>query len=78
MVPLVPGVFAPSRNPIYIGMLMVLIGVATLLGTLTPLLVAVVFAWRIACLVIRPEEARLRQAFGEAYDQYARCVRRWV
>ena len=72
------GVFAWSRNPMYTGMVVLLLGVAILLGTLTPFVVPALFAWLVARVFIRPEEATLRRAFGEAYERYAKHVRRWM
>ena len=71
------GPFRWSRNPIYLGMVTVLTGVATLLGTLTPLLLLPPFIWIIATRFIRVEEQMLEERFGESYSAYKRCVRRW-
>lgn len=72
------GVFAYTRNPMYLGMALVLLGHAVhrrQLRALLPLgaFVGIIDGWQIA----REEEA-LRVRFGEEYDQYADEVRRWV
>jgi protein-S-isoprenylcysteine O-methyltransferase Ste14 len=72
------GVFAWSRNPMYLGLVLVLVGVASCLGSATPLLVAFAFAWWIDARFIRPEERHLAEQFGEVYEAYARRVGRWV
>jgi protein-S-isoprenylcysteine O-methyltransferase Ste14 len=72
------GVFSFTRNPMYLGLLAVLIGVALVLGSVTPFLVAPVFAWVIAVRFIPREEAALAEQFGEAYAEYRRRVRRWL
>lgn len=72
------GVFAVSRNPMYTGMVLCLLGVAVLFGTLAPLLVPPVVGWVLSVRFIRGEEEDLRRLFGEQYDAYQRRVRRWV
>ena len=72
------GPFRFSRNPIYLGMLVFLAGVAMALGSLTPFLVIPAFAAWIHALFIVPEERRLEAAFGDAYRDYARRVRAWL
>jgi protein-S-isoprenylcysteine O-methyltransferase Ste14 len=72
------GVFSFTRNPMYLGLLGVLVGVAIMLGTATPFLVPPLFAWVIAVRFIPPEEAALAAQFGAAYAEYKRRVRRWL
>lgn len=72
------GTFRFSRNPMYLGMVLVLIGVATFLGTLTPYLVIPVFFFLITTIFIRVEEKMLEEKFGQAYLDYQRHVRRWI
>ncbi|MEX2115025.1 MAG: isoprenylcysteine carboxylmethyltransferase family protein [Pirellulales bacterium] len=72
------GPFRFSRNPIYLGMTSLLIGVAIALGSLTPLLVIPVFVALVACNVIPVEESMLQEKFGEQYTQYQARVRRWI
>lgn len=72
------GPFRVSRNPMYLGMVLVLLGTAILLGELLPFLVPFLFAWLIGSRFIRHEEDRLHAQFGDAYDEYTRRVRRWL
>lgn len=72
------GFFRYSRNPIYVGMVMALIGVALSLGSASPWVVIPVFAIIIDVLVIRVEERMLRVTFGEQYVDYQSRVRRWL
>ncbi len=72
------GVFRLSRNPIYLGFVLVLIGTAVLLGSLTPWLVAAAFAVFLDAVFVRFEERRLEEAFGDAWREYTRRVRRWL
>jgi protein-S-isoprenylcysteine O-methyltransferase Ste14 len=72
------GPFRVSRNPMYLGMVLVLLGTALLLRELAPFLIPFLFAWLIASRFIRHEENRLHAQFGDAYAAYARRVRRWL
>ena len=72
------GPFRYSRNPMYLGLALILLGVALMLGSLTPLLVVPVFMYLIQRSFIRPEEAVLEQTFGDDFRAYCRRVRRWL
>ena len=72
------GPYRYSRNPIYLGLVLALIGIGFLLGTLSPFVVVPVFIWLIQQRFIRPEEAALEKTFGSAYAKYKRQVRRWL
>ena len=71
------GPFARSRNPMYLGFALALLGAATLLGTVTPFAVVVVSVIVTDRWYIRFEERAMRKAFGDAYAEYCRSVRRW-
>ena len=72
------GVYRISRNPMYLGMLSVLIGVAVTVGATTALLVPPIFAAIIQTRFIRGEEQMLRDAYPEEYAAYCNKVRRWI
>ena len=72
------GPFAYSRNPMYAGMLLIHLGSAVALGSLTPFVVPPVFAWIIDVGFIRMEEAKLERVFGDDYLEYRGQVRRWL
>jgi protein-S-isoprenylcysteine O-methyltransferase Ste14 len=72
------GLYRFSRNPMYLGMLLVLLGVTVLLGTLSPVLPVPVFVYVLTTRFIRAEEAMLLDEFGEDYAAYCRKVRRWI
>ena len=74
----IEGPFRYSRNPMYLGLLLILGGVALLLGTVTPLVVIPVFAVLIQRRFIRAEEAALEHKFGREYTRYRVRVRRWL
>jgi protein-S-isoprenylcysteine O-methyltransferase Ste14 len=72
------GPYRITRNPMYLGMVIALLGIAVWLGSLTPLLVIPVFARLIQRLFITNEERRLSDVFGAAYHEYRNRVRRWL
>jgi protein-S-isoprenylcysteine O-methyltransferase Ste14 len=72
------GPFRFSRNPMYIGMVLVLAGIAIGLGSATPWLVVPLFAWLVTQRFIIPEERKLDATFGQQYYEYKAKVRRWV
>ena len=71
------GPFQLSRNPMYLGMVLAAIGVAMLLGTLSPFLVVGVLVWLFTTRFITVEEAVLEDEFGNAWRAYKGKVRRW-
>lgn len=72
------GVFRYSRNPLYLGEVLMLLGLAALLGNWTALLPVPVFVSVIQWCFILPEEQILRQQFEGVYRRYQRRVRRWI
>jgi protein-S-isoprenylcysteine O-methyltransferase Ste14 len=72
------GIYKYSRNPMYLAILMVLIGVSVYLGALSSILILLIFVIYINQFQIVPEERSLEQKFGDSYRQYAKGVRRWV
>ncbi len=71
------GVYAWTRNPMYLGLSILLLGWAIRLGTLSSLVGAWLFIPLIQRVQIRPEERALRTQFGEDYDRYCHRVNRW-
>lgn len=72
------GVFRISRNPMYLGLLLMLIGWAIWLGTLSPWLVVPLFVLLMTRAQIVPEEKALEERFAERYRAYRHSVGRWV
>lgn len=72
------GLFRYSRNPMYLGLVLVLIGAATFLGSLTPFLVPPVVVGLITSRFITIEEKMLGEKFGQAFVDYRARVRRWI
>ncbi len=72
------GLFRVTRNPMYVGMVSALVGVAILLGTLTPFVAPLLFIPTLNARVIRHEEVMLEDIFGDEYIAYKAQVRRWI
>lgn len=72
------GLFRWSRNPMYLGFVLMTIGAAMLCGTLIPLLIAALFAIICDRWYIRFEERAMQATFGDAYVAYCQRTRRWV
>ena len=74
----VGGIYRYTRNPMYLGMVLVLLGCAVTVGASTALLVPPLFMIIIEYRFIRPEEAMLHERFPEAYAAYCARVRHWL
>lgn len=72
------GFYRFSRNPMYMGMFLMLLGVAFLMGTVGALLPVPVFVLIIRNNFVLGEERFLEAAFGRHYLDYKSEVRRWV
>ena len=72
------GVFGISRNPMYLGMTLILIGIAILMGSLSPLIVIVFFTALMELVFVRTEEKMLEEHFGLAWTKYQSKVRKWI
>ena len=72
------GVYTRTRNPMYLAMVLILLGVAITVGALSALLVPPLFMAIIDWRYVRPEEALLRSVFGDEYRAYCARVRRWL
>jgi len=72
------GIFARTRNPMYLGMLIGLLAWAVYLAFPPALLGPVAFALYITRFQIIPEERVMHSLFGSAFSEYSRRVRRWL
>lgn len=72
------GIYRVTRNPMYLGDLLILLGWGVFLASVPALLASLLFVLWIDWVQIPREEAALRAQFGEAYDRYRQQVRRWV
>jgi len=72
------GPFCVSRNPMYLGILIILLAIAVWVGSL-PMLIAPVGFFTFMSLVFIPyEERRMREVFGGEYVSYTQKVRQWI
>lgn len=72
------GPFGFTRNPIYLGDLLVYLGVALRVGSWWPVLLLPLLFPAVQWLVIGPEERYLAERFGAEYTAYRQRVRRWL
>ena len=72
------GPFCISRHPMYLGMLLILLGTALVMGSVIVFLVPVVFVMIIQLFFVGMEERSMERAFGDAYLQYKKRVRQWI
>jgi protein-S-isoprenylcysteine O-methyltransferase Ste14 len=72
------GAFRFSRNPMYTGMLLSLVGAAIMLGSLSSLVAVPLYVAIFRARFIDHEERVLEQLFGAEYRAYRRRVRRWL
>lgn len=72
------GIFRLTRNPMYVGMALALLGLAAYLAHPLSALIVVLFVFYIDRFQIVPEERALAQQFGAAFDAYKAQVRRWL
>jgi protein-S-isoprenylcysteine O-methyltransferase Ste14 len=71
------GIFRRSRNPMYLGLLLVLLGWAVFLRHLLPFAVLPMFVLYMNYFQIIPEERAMQASFGDAYSAYQDQVGRW-
>lgn len=75
---IVSDVFSLSRNPMYLGIVLILIGMALFVGSWTVLIASVAYLLVLNHTFCRYEEVKLEALFGDSYRAYARRVRRWL
>ena len=74
----VRGLYRYVRNPMYVGVLLLLLGEAALFQSRALLIYTGIWFLFVNLFVILYEEPTLRGKFGDSYDQYRRSVRRWI
>ncbi len=75
---LTDGLYKYSRNPMYLGFVIALLGVWLLLGSLSPLLIVLIFIFITNTVYISFEEKMMGETFGELYFAYKNKTRRWI
>mgnify|MGYP001553957393 CR=1 FL=1 len=74
----ISGMYRFTRNPMDVGLLLLLIAWAIWLGSVSAVLVIPMFMWVLTQIQIKPEERALAQKFGDDYQHYLKQVRRWI
>lgn len=72
------GVFSLSRNPMYVGMALALLGLAAWRSTVPGYVLVPLFCLYMTEFQVKPEERALVARFGEEYSEYMVKVKRWV
>lgn len=72
------GIYAYTRNPMYLGMALVLAGYAVDLSAISSYLSLILFLLYMTRMQIVPEERVLTEKFGQSYQDYQSKVRRWL
>ena len=75
---IIEGPYRLSRNPIYLGMVLILLGAVLWAGQPVGLIFVVLFFGILTRRFVQPEETALREAFGEEADTYISRTRRWL
>ena len=73
----IAGIYRQSRNPMYLGLLLVLAGCVVYAGNVVGVVVLPGFVWFLNRFQIGPEEDILRRKFGPPYKDYLKRVKRW-
>ena len=74
----ISGVFKYSRNPMYLGMVFILVSVALKFNLIGGIILTLLFAIFITRFQIIPEEAVMEKLFKEEFDSYKKETRRWL
>lgn len=72
------GIYQYTRNPMYLGMALILFGAAIRLGNPIGFFGPLFFVTFITRFQIKAEEAALAKVFGQDFVKYSRKVRRWI
>ena len=74
----VSGIFSYSRNPMYLGMALILLGLSLKFNLIGGLIFTTLFILFITNFQIKPEEKAMQKIFGEEFLSYKNRVRRWL
>ena len=75
---IVRDVYSLTRNPMYLGMILILTGIALLMGSWPFYVVAILYAVILDHVFCRYEERKLLAQYGSEYAHYTARVRRWI
>ena len=74
----VDGIYERTRNPLYLGMTLIYLGLSVAAGSLWAIMLMAPLLWLINVGVVAREERYLERKFGDAYRAYKGRVRRWL
>ena len=74
----ITGVYKITRNPMYLGMLLIIISFAFYKASIISLILISFFIFFINKFQIEPEEFEMRKKFGKEYEDYCKKVDRWI
>ena len=72
------GLYQLMRNPVYVGLFLILLGEAILFMSVVLLLYSLLWLLVLNLIVVFIEEPSLRERFGDSYDEYIESVPRWI
>jgi protein-S-isoprenylcysteine O-methyltransferase Ste14 len=72
------GLYHYSRNPMYLGMLLILLGASFMMGTISSMIAPIVFFLIIDKVFVPYEEEKLLLSFSDVYNEYMATTRRWL
>lgn len=72
------GIYQYSRNPMYLGLVLILLGWALYLSHFLAFILIPIFMMYMTRFQIQPEERMMTQKFGDKYQAYVSKVRRWL
>lgn len=72
------GIFRFSRNPMYLGMLIILLSISFKFNLLGGIIISLLFFIFITKFQIFPEEEAMNELFGDKFTQYSNTTRRWI
>jgi|TARA_X000001036_G_scaffold106896_1_gene99967 protein-S-isoprenylcysteine O-methyltransferase Ste14 len=72
------GIFKISRNPMYLGMAVILASVAVFFNIIGGIIFMALFCLYITKFQIIPEEKAMKELFAQDFEQYMKATRRWI
>ena len=72
------GVYSWTRNPMYLGLVLLLVGVSVLMGNLLPMIITLLFALIMHNRFVTLEEKKLAEEFSDRWENYKNRTRRWL
>jgi len=72
------GAYKISRNPMYLGMSLLLMGAGFILGSIASFVGTIIFIASMEIIFIPEEERNMKMQFGEEFETYKKRVRRWL